>query len=361
MGKIVFVTPSLKTGGGNRVFIELANQLCEKYQVIIIYPNNSKEHHTFNLDARIEVISVGRLATKKIAKLLNILKLLNVLNRKYREDIQVITDPIFSVISFLLHGIRIFRFMQADDYRIYDDGMVLGKGLVLKTYKWACLKSYQTKVGFIFNSKFVYEQFCQDSGRTDVACRIVHPAINHTIFFGAHRCNTEKINICLVARKHPSKGLETFLQVYRSLPRMFLDRIGKVQLISHDDLSEFDTAGMEIIKPTADKDIVKVYTASDIFISTSWREGFGLPPLEAMACGCAVVTSNSGGVNEYIRPESNCLVFEPREQEQLQKQLCRLIEDNELRASIAMEGMKTASLFDWQRTAKQLKIIIDEQ
>lgn len=51
---------------------------------------------------------------------------------------------------------------------------------------------------------------------------------------------------------------------------------------------------------------------SHIFISTSWWEGFGLPPLEAMACGCAVILSNSGGVNEYAQLDDNCLMFDPR-------------------------------------------------
>ena len=40
MNKIVFIAPSIKTGGGNRVFIELANILCEEYDISVLFPNN---------------------------------------------------------------------------------------------------------------------------------------------------------------------------------------------------------------------------------------------------------------------------------------------------------------------------------
>ncbi len=53
---------------------------------------------------------------------------------------------------------------------------------------------------------------------------------------------------------------------------------------------------------------------SHIFISTSWWEGFGLPSLEAMACGCALILTDAGGVNEYAIANENCLMYEPKNQ-----------------------------------------------
>jgi len=65
--------------------------------------------------------------------------------------------------------------------------------------------------------------------------------------------------------------------------------IDNVFIISHDDLSEFNLKNVKCIKPKNDKEIAFYMNKSHIFISTSWWEGFGLPPLEAMACGCAVI------------------------------------------------------------------------
>ena len=47
MNKIVFIAPSIKTGGGNRVFIELANILCEEYDISVLFPSNSEETTRF--------------------------------------------------------------------------------------------------------------------------------------------------------------------------------------------------------------------------------------------------------------------------------------------------------------------------
>lgn len=356
---IVFVTPSLKTGGGNRVFFELANQLADTHNITILFPNNSHEINTFNINSHIELRSIGIQTKKKKGKLLNLLRCIRCLNKEYRNSIVIITDPIFSIFSFSLRSSSLYRFIQADDYRIYDDGMILGKGLVLKVYKQLCLYSYHFRIGYIFNSSFIYHQYRKDSKMKNIPFHLVHPALNHHIFNSLdHFPNTEKLTISLVARKHPLKGLINFIHVFHNLPLQIRNKIKNVILISHDDLSGFDTQGMEIIKPSCDYEIANVYKRSDIFISTSLWEGFGLPPLEAMACGCAVITSDSGGVDEYAIPEKNCLMYKPKDEIQLQEQLCRLIENKELRNRLAINGIQTASLFDWKKSAGQLLEII---
>lgn len=362
MHKIVFITPSFKTGGGNRVFIELANQLCQSCEIRIVYPANSSEAHTFSVDPRVKLEQVGNLSVTKIGKLWNVWKCIRCLNRKYKEDIQVISDPFFSIFCFLLRSRRVYRFMQGDDYRIFDDGQVIGKGRLLALYKRLCLRSYQTRIKYIFNSRFVYEQYCKDAAQQDVPFLLVHPALNHRIFHeGEQRLEPSTLlNVCLVARKHPSKGLVTFLHMYRKLPESILKRIGQVILISHDDLSGMDIEGMIRIKPSSDEEIARVYQTSDIFISTSWREGFGLPPLEAMACGCAVITSDSKGIREYAREEENCLIFEPKDESQLEERLIRLIKDQALREKLAASGLHTAKRFSWEKSAGAFLTIIGE-
>ena len=101
---------------------------------------------------------------------------------------------------------------------------------------------------------------------------------------------------------------------------------------------------MNVVRPTCDADIAKVYQSADIFISTSWWEGFGLPPLEAMACGCAVITSKSGG--------------EPENEHELTENLNILINDIVLRKRLAIAGVRTASAFDWKKSANQLLNIL---
>lgn len=360
--QIVFVTPSIKTGGGNRVFIELANQLCHQHNVSIVYPNNSADIHTFYKDDKVQYIPIGRVAVSKWGKALNLLRCIQYLN-KLSENVRiVVTDPIFCLmVPWLRYKKRIYRFIQADDYRIFDDGKILGTGLVLRGYKYFCLRAYRQSIHYIFNSKFVYDQFCRDSARTDVQFALVHPAINHDIFKpvpDSNELDKQKCSVCLIARQHPWKGLVTFINAFHSLPQPLKSQISKVTLVSHDDLTHFDTKGMEIVKPYSDEDIAKVYQGSDIFISTSWWEGFGLPPLEAMACGCAVITSRSGGINEYAVDRQNCLMYEPRNEQQLINMLTILIQNGQLRKDLVKNGLDTAQQYYWAKEAEKFVEII---
>ena len=358
--KITFLTPSIKTGGGNRMFIEIANRLCLEHQIAIVYPNNSPERHTFTVDPAVRFIAIGKLRKNKFGKLLNLIKTIRYASRHHGSAYIIFSDPFLSIFSFFLGNGRRLRFVQSDDYRIFDDGTVLGNGYLLKIYKWLTIRSYRRrKDRFVFNSRFVYETFCRDSGRQGIPFRAVHPAIDHNVFSTEGRTSVNT-RICLVARKHPSKGLTTFIDAYRNLSDRYREKIDKVTLISHDDLSAFDTEGMTILRPGNDSDIANVYRDSGIFIFPSWREGFGLPPLEAMACGCACLISASGGVDEFARDNENCLMFEPRDVSGLTTGLIRLLEEERLRTCLARRGEIAVAEYSWEQSAGQLLDVLNE-
>ena len=75
MNKIVFIAPSIKTGGGNRVFIELANILCEEYDISVLFPNNSEEYHTFQKSSNLQYTAIGKKALSKMAKFMSLYSL----------------------------------------------------------------------------------------------------------------------------------------------------------------------------------------------------------------------------------------------------------------------------------------------
>lgn len=359
--RIVFVTPTLKTGGGNRVFVELANQLVKKHQVYIVAPHNSAERHTFMIDPDVEVKSVGKVALNNIIKLYNIFLTIFYLNKEHRRDIIICSDPLFCIFMTLIKTKQLYRFLQSDDYRIFDDGMILGKGIILSLFKRMTLCGYRKRnVKFIFNSKYVFDRFCSDSGRVDVPFFIAHPALNHEIFNDRDRLSkSPQLIISLIARKHPLKGISTFINVWHNLPIEYKKAVSQVILVSHDDLSSFDTTGMDIVVPKSDMDIAGVYRKSDIFISTSWQEGFGLPPLEAMACGCAVICSDAGGINEYAENNVNCMIYEPKSEIELKNCIIKMITDSNMRSALVNNAIKKSEKFSWENSAKQLVTIID--
>lgn len=98
-------------------------------------------------------------------------------------------------------------------------------------------------------------------------------------------------------------------------------------------------------------DLPTLYRAADVFVYPSLFEGFGLPPVEAMACGCPVISSNRGSLSEVVG--SAARIIDPEDIEQLQAEMARVALNPELRQSLREAGLVHAQLFTWQSTAQQ--------
>ena len=99
----------------------------------------------------------------------------------------------------------------------------------------------------------------------------------------------------------------------------------------------------------ADADLPAWYRAATVFVYPSLFEGFGLPPLEAMACGCPVLASSLGAVGEVCADAA--VTANPLDVDDLTRQLTRLASDVGLRAQLRVAGLARAQQFDWRRTA----------
>jgi glycosyltransferase involved in cell wall biosynthesis len=99
------------------------------------------------------------------------------------------------------------------------------------------------------------------------------------------------------------------------------------------------------------KELPLWYNGADLFAYPSAYEGFGLPVLEAMACGVPTVTSSTSALKELA--SGACLTVDPGSQEALQLALARLLTDSELRASLRTAGLARAAQFTWERCARQ--------
>ncbi len=107
------------------------------------------------------------------------------------------------------------------------------------------------------------------------------------------------------------------------------------------------------------KQLAELYATSDIAICPSWYESFPLPPLEAMASGTAVVTTEYG-VEDYAFHEQNALVVQPRQTDEMVNAIARLIDDPDLRARLAEAGRKTAESFHWERAVEKRERILQQ-
>ncbi|MGC4378833.1 glycosyltransferase [Fictibacillus sp. Mic-4] len=109
-----------------------------------------------------------------------------------------------------------------------------------------------------------------------------------------------------------------------------------------------------IVQPDQ-KNLADIYRTADIFIFTSWYEGFGMPPLEAMASGVPVISTKCGGVEEYARSGQNSILVEPGDVPALTWALSYLIDHPEVRNELAEAGRNTALQYSYGNVIKELE------
>lgn len=108
----------------------------------------------------------------------------------------------------------------------------------------------------------------------------------------------------------------------------------------------------------SDEELADLYRRCDVFVSASWGEGLGYPPLEAMACGAPVVVTDSGGVRDYAQHEENCLLVPARNPDALAAALERVLTTPDLARRLAHNGPTTAQQYDWERAVDRMEGVL---
>jgi glycosyltransferase involved in cell wall biosynthesis len=106
-----------------------------------------------------------------------------------------------------------------------------------------------------------------------------------------------------------------------------------------------------------DKDLPAVYHTSSLFAFPSLYEGFGLPPLEAMACGCPVVSSNTSSMPEVLGDAA--LFFNPYNVEEMSLVIRQMLEDENLRSRFRQKGLERVKLFTSDKMTNRILNVIE--
>lgn len=100
-----------------------------------------------------------------------------------------------------------------------------------------------------------------------------------------------------------------------------------------------------------DADLPKLYNAADLFVFPSIYEGFGLPPLEAMACGCPVITSNTSSLPEVVGDAG--IMVDPYDVDGLAKAMGEVLTNESIKQDMIKKGLERAKIFSWEKCAKE--------
>lgn len=352
--KINFTVKLTAMTGGIRFVFEIANRLVERGHDVTITALGG-DHRWFPLKAEVNYVPLPKFFKffDYVKRLIFRRKLyyyeLNTLARKIGLNIDMIKvlakytpDCDVNIATRFLTAFAVYRSNKGIPVYLCQDfeESVAEKGdYYLKMF----YESLNLPMHFITISEWMKEWLSEYSNNVF----LVRNGINHDIFYPR---NVEKDGkyVMGIYRDLEYKGGKELIEALKIIKRNKNDVKTIVLGKDFGDIS---------YNRVSDKKLSELYNLADVFIYTSKVEGFGLPPLEAMACGTAVVTTDCKGVREYMEDGKNGFIV-PRNPKKIAEKSIELLEDEKLRRKIARMGIKTAKKYNWDRSADEFEKIL---
>jgi glycosyltransferase involved in cell wall biosynthesis len=177
--------------------------------------------------------------------------------------------------------------------------------------------------------------------------RVINLGIDPDTFFPKQEeaKNNGKKVILYIARDPKSgyelKGFNDFVNTMQIVRREYKgDFI--VHLICPENTLTIPDIPCRTFKPKDAMEMAELYRSADVFVSTSWFEGFSLPPLESMASGTPVVTTNSGGVMDFCQHHKNAYITRPKDARSIATGIINVLSNPKLAEILVKGGLETA-------------------
>lgn len=165
------------------------------------------------------------------------------------------------------------------------------------------------------------------------------------------------LSVCtLEPRKNLKNLIRSFSQLKDDMKEEYsLVIVGKKGWLYNEIFEEIKNLKLhdrvKIIGYVPENHVPILMNGAEVFVYPSIYEGFGLPPLEAMACGTPVISSNSSSLPEVIGDAG--ILFDPYDTDELTEKLSCLLSSESLKKEMSIRGEQRARMFSWEKTAKE--------
>ena len=165
--------------------------------------------------------------------------------------------------------------------------------------------------------------------------------------------------ILVISSADPRKNITTLVQAYALLPASLRERHQLAIVWTHgflapsleEQIEALDIAdSVRFLNHVSDEELVLLYNGASLFVFPSLYEGFGLPPLEAMACGTPVLAADNSSIPEIVG--SAALLTAAEDKKAMAERIARILTDEALQAQLINRGLKRATEFSWTKCAR---------
>lgn len=361
--RICLLIWSTGISGGTKIEFELAKLFASSHEVVLCCLG-SKKHEWFNfgdLKNRIEFLYIEpeiylpfirRVSIYGIID--NVRKLLKIpyepnriryLAERIPPDCDVYVATYFpSAIALLLSmtkGKRVYFVQDIPELAIENEGFY---GIRLFEQSLQCPFD-----AFICNSNYTKEVVTKLNGKARVFVGGI--GIDTKTFSSLNdsgiRRSRDRFVVMTIIRKQKIKGAEMAVEALnilaKKVPIHVLFVVEDLRVIRKLNPAFVFTA----YKNVPAHSMAKLYRNSDIFLFTSYAESFGLPPLEAMACGTPVVMTDAKGTRDYAVNNYNAIVIKPGDSRAVAEATHQVLVDEALRRRLVEGGLETSKKWSW--------------
>ncbi|WP_336331177.1 glycosyltransferase family 4 protein [Haloarcula sp. CGMCC 1.2071] len=194
---------------------------------------------------------------------------------------------------------------------------------------------------------------------------VVYNGVDKTFFSS----QSEQLNglpedyLLFVGSMNPRKNLKRVIKSYAAIKTQ-TDLPHKLVIIGPENKNIFKSVDIEsrddIIAPgfVTEGELKYAYENADVFVFPSLYEGFGLPPLEALACGTPVVASETTSLGEIL--QEGCIQVDPEDIQDITDAIVRILDDEQLADELAAQGQAYAREFTWENATGQLRDVLSK-
>ena len=220
---------------------------------------------------------------------------------------------------------------------------------------------------FIAVSKFSRNEIIKYL-HTTKPIQVIYEGVNKNIFYAANKSQVKKeYYILSIADFSPRKNVKSVIRAYAQLSKNLKNKYKlKIIMSMSNQLPKLKELilqlkiekNVQILLNISDLELAKEYQNASVFVYASLYEGFGLPILEAMACGCPVITSNRTATAEI---SGDCAYkINPGSSKEITQTIKLLLTNSGIRKQIIGKGLKKSEKFSWENTARETLKVYEE-